>query len=207
MARLHHVSSGVLTGTTAGASLPTRSTGFKATPPAARVGVEPWFSLTPGSPTFDTRVSAGDAPGVAATLESWGAVTGPDVPHGPDAWLVLGGHAVVPGTPAPAVVDALRKHSVARIAVTSEELAGSRQILVLVSVRSLVPEGDASVQVLLGTHMVGEDAIARAPAGDDRIAVLIDALPGAAVSFELSLRLAGAASARLAVLGVAGHLL
>lgn len=178
-------------------------------PEGAGSAVAPWFSLTPRSPSVDSRVGGSDVE-LTATMATFGGITGPRSTIGLGGGLVddadappvvLGGNPVAPGTPAGPVAARPRQCTV-RLRIAAEGIAGDHQCLVLAAVCALSP--DCRVQVLLGELALGELTVA----GEDRIAVLVDVPDDGRLVMELWLRLASRdPDARLGVRGMEGHLL
>jgi hypothetical protein len=167
--------------------------------------VAPWFSLTPRSPSVDSRVGGSDVE-ITATMATFGGITGPrstvglvDGAEAPP--VVLGGNPVAPGTPAGPVAARTRQCTV-RLRIAAEGVAGDHQCLVLAAVCALSP--DCRMQVLLGELALGELTVA----GEDRLAVLVDVPDDGRLVMELWLRLSSRdPEARLGVRGIEGHLL
>ncbi len=211
MARLHHVPVHTVVAQRPSSGPVTGGPTWKASLPTPSRAVEPWFSLTPQVPSVDNRLGSSSDAGIAATLETFGSVTGPSVSGhavksaaGSEAWpAVLGGLPVPPGTPAPAADTEFFRYSHARIALDADGLGRGRQCLLLVAVRAVGPGEQAGVQLFAGTECIGEDPVT----GDDRIGALIDVPDHGALALDIRLRLVGAPAARLAILGVQGHLL
>ncbi|MCA9652891.1 MAG: hypothetical protein H6712_20740 [Myxococcales bacterium] len=209
MARLHHVSRETLLALRPTMRGPvSEGPSWKASrPDALDAAIAPWFSLTPRSPSFDSRVGDSDAE-LSATMATFGGVTGPrargeGLPEGtePPA-VVLGGNPVAPGTPAGPVAMRPRQCSV-RLRLSAEGLAPGRQCLVLVAVATMGGR-DHRVQLMLGETMLGEDRVR----GEDRLGVLLDVPDDGRLLLELWLRLASSdAEAHLGVRGIQGHLL
>ncbi len=167
--------------------------------------VVPWFSLTPRSPSIDSRIGDSDA-GLTATMATFGGMTGPrttiGLADGADAPpVVLGGSPVPPGAPA-GPVAARPRHCSVRLRVAAGGVEGDHQLLVLVAVCAL--SSDCRVQVLLGELAIGELCIR----AEDRIAILVDVPLEGRLLMELWLRLASLdPDARLGLRGIEGHLL
>lgn len=168
--------------------------------------MEPWFQLTPDAPSADTRIGAG--PGIVATLETFGGVTGPVVHGGelegdPPA-VVLGGAAGVPGSPAPARTADFTRGCAVRILLRADELGPERQALIIVGLRGDPAPRHAVVQSFVGLQPIAEDLVS----GEDRLAFAVDAAADGGLAVDLVLRLCGIDSAvRLGVRGVVGYLL
>lgn len=177
-----------------------------ARPEAGDAALSPWFSLTPRSPSFDSRVGDSDAE-LSATMATFGGVTGPRGPAQQSEGtepppVVLGGNPVAPGTPAGAVAARPRQCTV-RLRIAAEGLGAGRQCLVLAAVTALAGR-DHRVQLILAETMLGEPPVHR----DDRIAILFDVPDDGRLRVELWLRLASSdAAATLGVRGIQGHLL
>src|SRR5687767_11860768 len=130
MARLRYIDVALLGSARAGFRPPLLpGPAWKATRPRGAAGstgltgIDPWFELTPRACAIDTRVSGGDGVGVAASLETHGGVTGPDLAsaalgrEGLDPpEVTLGGCVVQPGTPAPDDLAELERQCTVRIA-------------------------------------------------------------------------------------------
>lgn len=167
--------------------------------------VAPWFSLSPRSPSVDSRIGGSDVE-ISATMATFGGITGPrstvgliDGAEPPP--VVLGGNPVAPGTPAGPIAARSRQCSL-RLRLAAEGIAGDHQCLVLTAVCGLSP--DCRVQVLLGELVLGELVIA----GEDRIALLVEVPEDGHLVMELWLRLCSPdPEARLGVRGIEGHLL
>ena len=202
MARLLHVGANVLLAQRDCMRPPPEGGGVKVARPRTPTTVEPWFELSPRHPLVDSRVREG-IEGVAASLETFGGVTGPAVPTDREAEeVVLGGHPVPGGTLAPDDLAHFDRQCTARVAVAAQGLARPRECLVVVAVRGLGERG-VRVQAFVGRELVGEDLVV----GDDRVAALFE-LHGEDVSFELRLRLAGPdRDSMLGIRGVLGYLL
>jgi hypothetical protein len=203
VARLIHVGYGVLLAQRDAMRPPPDGGGMKASRPRLPTAVEPWFELSPRHPLVDSRVREG-IEGVAASLETFGGVTGPNIVVDREIdEIVLGGHHVASGTLAPEDLSAFDRQCTARIAVAADGLARPRECLVVAAVRGLGAENRARVQTFVGRELVAEDFVY----GDDRIAALVE-LRGDDVVFELRLRLAGPEhDAKLSIRGVHGTLL
>lgn len=178
-----------------------------ARPDAPDAALAPWFSLTPRSPSVDSRVGDSDAE-LSATLATFGGVTGPrpreaGLPDGVETPpVVLGGNPVPPGTP-PGPVAHRTRQCTARLRIAAEGLGPARQCLVLAAVTALGGR-DHRVQLLLGESSLGEDRVA----GEERLAVLLEVPDDGTLRVELWLRLASSdVDAQLGVRGVLGHLL
>ncbi len=200
LARLIHVDRDTLARARVGfEAMPPVPDGWKVTRPRHVDGLGAWFELTPHAPFIDSRVGTG-APGVAATLETFGGMTGPAVPeHAAEDDVILGGGVAAAGAAAPADVEELKRQSGLRVCVVADELPGDRQCLLLLAVRGY----DAPlVQIFLGRVGIEE----RPVHGDERLAMVLPA-PGE-LAVDVRVRLAGhAASSRLGVMGVQGFLL
>jgi hypothetical protein len=174
-------------------------------PDASGSAVAPWFSLTPRSPSVDSRIGGSDVE-LSATLSTYGGVTGPRTTAGlvdgaEPPPVVLGGNPVAPGAP-PGPVAARSRQCAVRLRIATEGIAGEHQCLVLAAVCALCP--DCRVQVLLGEVALGELTLA----GEDRVAVLVDVPDDGRLVMELWLRLCSLdPDARLGVRGIEGHLL
>lgn len=174
-------------------------------PDGSGSAVAPWFSLTPRSPSVDSRVGGSDVE-LSATMATFGGITGPRATAGvvdgaEPPPVVLGGNPVAPGTPAGPVAARPRQCTV-RLRIAAEGIDGDHQCLVLAAVCGLSP--DCRVQVLLGELALGEVTIG----GEDRIAVLVDVPDDGRLVMELWLRLSSLdPDARLGVRGIEGHLL
>jgi hypothetical protein len=212
MARLRYIDAGLLSAARATFRPPLLpGPSWKAARPRATSGLEPWFELTPRACAIDTRVTGGDGVGVAASLETHGGVTGPDLGAAAFARdgldppeVTLGGCVVQPGTPAPDDLAELERQCTVRIAASADDLARGGQLLLLVAVRGLGDGDSAIVQSLVGHELVGEDLVR----GEDRLGALVDIGIAGAFSFEVWLRLAGPTPrARLGVRGAQGFLL
>lgn len=208
MAKLLHVTAEQLVAVRSAmrAPVPDGPTWKASRPEGVGEAVAPWFTLTPSSPSFDSRIGDTDVE-LTATMATFGGVTGPrsatagllDSAEPPP--VVLGGNPVAPGSPAGAAALRMRQCTV-RLRLTSEGLASDRQCLVLAAVCGLHP--GCRVQVLLAEHTLAE-----LPVGsEDRISVLLDVPTDGLLRVELWLRLASHdAAARLGVRGIVGHLL
>jgi len=179
---------------------------WKAVRPDGTAGaVPPWFSLTPRSPSVDSRVGGSDVE-LSATMATFGGITGPRSTVGllEDAEpppVVLGGNPVAPSTPAGPVAARQRQCTV-RLRMAAEGIDGDHQCLLLVGVCALSP--DCRVQVLLGELGLGELTVV----GEDRIAVFVEVPDDGRLVMELWLRLCSLdPEARLGVRGIEGHLL
>lgn len=167
--------------------------------------VAPWFSLTPRSPSVDSRVGGSDVE-LSATMATFGGITGPRTTVGlvdgaEPPPVVLGGNPVAPGTPAGPVAARPRQCTV-RLRLAAEGIAGDHQCLVLAAVCALSP--DCRLQVLLGELALGELTLA----GEDRLALLVEVPDDGRLVLELWLRLCSLdPDARLGVRGIEGHLL
>jgi hypothetical protein len=203
VARLVHVGLGTLLAQRDEMRPPPDGGGIKASRPRQPTTVEAWFELSPRHPWVDTRVREG-IEGLAASLETFGGVTGPGLAGDREAdEVVLGGHFVAGGTLAPEDLSVFDRQCTARIAVAADGLSRPRECLVVVAVRGLGEQGRARVQTFVGRELVGEDFVY----GEDRIAVLAE-LRGELATFELRLRLAGPDhDSKLGIQGVQGHLL
>jgi len=174
-------------------------------PDGSGSAVAPWFSLTPRSPSVDSRIGGSDVE-LSATMATFGGITGPRATAGlvdgaEPPPVVLGGSPVAPGTPAGPVAARPRQCTV-RLRLAAEGIAGDHQCLLLAAVSALSP--DCRVQVLLGELALGELTLA----GEDRIAVLVEVPDDGRLVMELWLRLASLdPDARLGVRGMEGHLL
>lgn len=174
-------------------------------PDGTGAAVSPWFSLTPRSPSVDSRIGGSDVE-LTATLATFGGITGPRsvvglVDGAEPPPVVLGGNPVAPGTPA-GPVAARPRQCTARLRMAVEGVDGDHQCLVLVAVCGLSP--DCRVQVLLGELALGELTVA----GEDRIAILVEIPDDGRLVMELWLRLCSLdPDARLGVRGIEGHLL
>jgi hypothetical protein len=173
---------------------------WKARRPSGGTVLDPWFELTAASPWIDTRVVRSDSPGVAAALETYGGLTGPDHQAEPlepadQREVVLGGNVVAPRTPPPTAPAEFRRQCCVRLSFEAEGLEGERQCLVLFALRGR--EGPI-VQSFAGLHPIGETSIH----GAERLAVLVDVPLGGQLELDLWLRLA--ASHAGAVFGVRG---
>lgn len=176
-------------------------------PDGPDAAVPAWFSLTPRSPSIDSRVGASDVE-LSASMATFGGITGPGVAParrasgGVPPPVVLGGNPVAPGTPAGALDERTRQCAV-RLRLAAEGLGRGRQCLVLAAV-SAVGTGDHRVQILLGDTTVAEDPVGK----DERIAVLLEVPNDGRLQLEMWLRLASSgARAQLGVGGIEGHLL
>ena len=207
MARLHPVRASTVLSQWPNDGPTTGGPTWKPSHPTPVGAVEPWFSLTPRVPALDNRLGTKSDTGVAATLETFGGVTGPSAlvaGSGSEAWpAVLGGQAVPPGTPAPPSVAEFSRYSHARIALEAEGIPTGRECLLLVAVRALPPREVAAVQVFVGTDHIADDPVT----AEDRLALLVDVPDGGRLALDVRLRLVGGPTERLAILGVAGHLL
>ncbi|MCA9709182.1 MAG: hypothetical protein KDK70_25280 [Myxococcales bacterium] len=209
MARLHHVSREQLLALRPSLQGPrVGEASWKAAHPEGPDAALPaWFSLTPRSPSIDSRVGGSDVE-LTATLETFGGVTGPRVAAlerigaaEPPA-VVLGGNPVPPGTPA-GPVEARTRQCTVRLRLLAEGVPRGRQCLVLLAVCAL-GSGEHRVQLLLGEATLAEDVIH----GEDRLAVLLDVPNDGHLQVDLWLRLcASDAGAQLGVRGAQGHLL
>jgi hypothetical protein len=167
--------------------------------------VAPWFSLTPRSPSVDSRIGGSDVE-LSATMATFGGITGPRAAVGLEGGaepppVVLGGNPLAPGTPAGPVAARPRQCTV-RLRIAAEGIAGDHQCLVLAAVCALSP--DCRVQVLLGELVLGELTIV----GEDRLASLVEVPDDGRLVLELWLRLCSLdPEARLGVRGIEGHLL
>lgn len=176
-----------------------------ARPDGTGEAVAPWFSLTPRSPSVDSRIGGSDVE-LSATMATFGGITGPRSTAGLESGaepppVVLGGNPVPPGTP-PGPVAARPRQCAVRLRLAAEGIAGDHQCLVLAAVCALSP--DCRVQVLLGELGLGELTVA----GEDRIALLVDVPDDGRLVMELWLRLCSLdPEARLGVRGLEGHLL
>lgn len=205
MARLHHVAAATVLAQWPADGPSTGGPTWKPSHPTPVGAVEPWFALTPRVPWVDNRLGTKSDAGVAATLETFGGVTGPSalVPGSESAPAVLGGQAVPPGTPSPPTVGEFSRYSHARIALDAEGIPTGHQCLLLVAVRALPPREVAAVQLFVGTDHIADDPIT----GEDRLALVVDVPDGGRLALDIRLRLVGGPTERLAILGVAGHLL
>lgn len=207
MARLHHVSRELLARAGLGPE-PGPAPTWRPGRPRGGGGVEPWFQLTPDAPSADTRVGAGMGPGVVATLETFGGVTGPalhalDLEGDPPA-VVLGGAAAAAASPPPAHPADFTRGCAIRIVVRAGDLGRDRQALVVVGVRGDGPPRHAIVQSFAGLVPIAEDAVS----GEDRLAFAVDAAADGGLSVDLVLRVCGIdPGVRLGVRGVVGYLL
>lgn len=204
MPRLHHVPLRTVVSQTPSTRLATGGPTWKPSHPVPRGAIEPWFSLTPRGSAVDNRTVGAADEGVAATLETFGSVTGPSATFSGagEAWpAVLGGQPVAPGTPGPTAEAEFLRHSHACVALDADGLGQGRQCLLLVAVRAVGPTERAAVQVFVGTEFVAEDQIHQ----EERIAVLVDIADNGRLRIDLRLRLVGGYDARLALLGVTGH--
>jgi hypothetical protein len=203
VARLVHVGVGTLLAQRDAMRPPPEAGGIKASRPRHPSAVEPWFELSARHPWIDTRVREG-IEGVAASLETFGGMTGPGIVGEREAdEIVLGGHHVAAGTLAPEHLSAFDRQCTARLAVAADGLARPRECLVMIAVRGIGDQGRARVQTFVGRELVGEDFVY----GEDRLAALVE-LRGDHATFELRLRLAGPdRDSRLGIVGVHGHLL
>ncbi len=179
---------------------------WKAVRPDGTAGaVPPWFSLSPRSPSVDSRVGGSDLE-LSATMATFGGITGPRSTVGllDDAeppLVVLGGNPVAPGTPA-GPVGARQRQCTVRLRMAAEGIDGDHECLVIAAVCAL--SHDCRVQVLLGELGLGELTVV----GEDRIAVLVEVPDDGRLVMELWLRLCSPDSeARLGVRGIEGHLL
>ena len=167
--------------------------------------VAPWFSLTPRSPSVDSRIGGSDVE-LSATMATFGGITGPRTTAGlvdgaEPPPVVLGGNPAPPGTPAGPIAARPRQCAV-RLRIAAEGIAGDHQCLVLAAVSALSP--DCRVQVLLGELALGELTVI----GEDRIAILVEVPEDGRLVMELWLRLCSPdPDARLGVRGIEGHLL
>lgn len=167
--------------------------------------VAPWFSLTPRSPSVDSRIGGSDVE-LSATMATFGGLTGPRstvglVDGAEPPPVVLGGNPVAPGTPAGPVAARPRQCTV-RLRLAAEGIAGDHQCLLLAAVCALSP--DCRVQVLLGELALGELTVH----GEDRLAILVEVPDDGRLVMELWLRLCSLdPEARLGVRGIEGHLL
>jgi len=177
-----------------------------ARPEGAAEAVVPWFSLTPRSPSFDSRIGGSDVE-LSATLATFGGVTGPrsataglaDGAEPPP--VVLGGNPVAPGSP-PGPVAMRARQCTLRLRLSAQGLSPDRQCLVLAAVCGLHP--GCRVQVLLAEHALAELPVT----SEDRLAIRLDVPPDGLLRVELWLRLASHdPAARLGVRGIVGHLL
>lgn len=166
-----------------------------------------WFSLTPRSPSIDSRVGDSDIE-LTATMATFGGITGPGLAaagHGSGAEpppVTLGGNPLPPGAPA-GPVGARARQCTARLRLLAEGLRSDRQCLVLAAVSAL-GSGEHRVQLLLGESVVAEDSIR----GEDRIAVLLDVPADGRLLLDLWLRLCSHdPGAQLGIRGFQGHLL
>lgn len=183
------------------------STWKVAHPDGPDAAVPAWFSLTPRSPSTDSRVGNADEE-LSATMATFGGITGPRVApigHGGGAEpppVILGGNPVAPGTPA-GPRESLMRQCTVRLRLAAEGLARGRQCLVLVAVRAM-GVGEHRVQLLLGETILAEDAVR----GEDRLGMLLDVPDDGRLRLELWLRLcARDPGAQLGVRGIQGHLL
>lgn len=208
MARLLHVTAEQLVAVRPAmrAPVPDGPAWKAARPEPTGEAVSPWFTLTPSSPSFDSRVGDTDVE-LTATMATFGGVTGPrsataGLLDGADPPpVVLGGNPVAPGSPPGPVALRARQCSV-RLRLASEGLAADRQCLVLAAVSGLHP--GCRVQVLLAELALAELSVA----SEDRLAVVFDVPPDGLLRVELWLRLASHdPAARLGVRGFVGHLL
>jgi hypothetical protein len=174
-------------------------------PEGSGEAVAPWFSLTPRSPSVDSRIGGSDVE-LSATMATFGGITGPRTVVGlvdgaEPPPVVLGGNPVAPGTPA-GLVAARSRQCAIRLRLAAEGIAGDHQCLVLAAVCALSP--DCRVQVLLGELVLGELVLA----GEDRLALLVEVPEDGHLVMELWLRLCSPdPDARLGVRGIEGHLL
>lgn len=174
-------------------------------PEGSAAAVPPWFSLTPRSPSVDSRIGGSDVE-LTATMATFGGITGPHATMGVTDGaepppVVLGGNPVAPGAPAGPVSMRPRQCTV-RLRLAAEGIEGDHQCLLLAAV--CAPTPDCRVQVLLGELALGEVTVAT----EDCIAVLVETPLDGRLVLELWLRLASAsADARLGVRGIVGHLL
>ena len=182
---------------------------WRATRPRDPGGVEPWFALTPRSPGVDTRVGGSAGPGVAASLETFGGMTGPAFAaalgdgSGVDE-VILGGNPVPLGTPAPEHPKAFDRYSCIRIAIYAEGVARGRQCLLVGSMRARGANDLAGIQTFVGRAPVSEDLLR----GEERLALLIDVPEDETFILELRWRLCGSdLETTLGFRGVTGYLL
>lgn len=166
-----------------------------------------WFTLTPRSPTLDSRVGGADVE-LTATLETFGGVTGPPVASPKRTGgieppsVVLGGNPSPLGAP-PGSVRTRQGQCTARLRLLAEGLGRGRQCLILAAVAAL-GSGEHRLQLVLGASVIAEDPIL----GEERIAVLFEVPTDGHLLLDLWLRLCSAdAGARLGVRGMQGHLL
>jgi hypothetical protein len=207
VARLIHLTRRDLVVAAAGFEpVPQASPEWKARRPRETSTLTPWFELTPTSPWIDSRVSERGAPGVAAALQTFGGLTGPDLraelyDSARAAQVVLGGNPIAPGTPPPSEPHGFRRQCAVRLAVAADGIEGDRQCLVLVAVHGF---DGAIVQSFAGLHAIGEAAVF----GEERVAVLVDVPESGELALDLWFRLcATRPSSRLGVQGIDGFLL
>jgi len=203
MARLHHITVDTVVAQRPRTGPATLGPTWKPSHPTPLGAIDVWFSLTPSVPSVDNLTGLDSELGVAATLETFGGVTGPTAarPGSEPFAAVLGGQAVAAATPAPATVDEFARHSHARLALAAQGLGAGRQCLIIAALRATGPTERAAVQLFAGTQFIGEDAVH----GDERIAVLIDVPENGRLALDLRLRLVGGPATRVAILGVQGH--
>ncbi|MGB1016495.1 MAG: hypothetical protein ACPG4T_20325 [Nannocystaceae bacterium] len=207
MAHLIHIDPAILGRAAANMEMPPTAVGeWMARRPSGPLG--PWFELSPASPAIDGRLE--DGPGVTAALECFGGVSG--LLPGPLRRLpslgaaVLGGHPVMPGSPAEHDVSKFRRQLRAqcsiRLRVAASGLVPGRQMLLLIC---LYAHRAPVVQTFVGTTQVDEAALSP---GDARYGILMELDDRGGRVCELWLRLAGRSVAtHLGVYGVQGFLL
>ncbi len=207
VAHLIHIDAGVLARAAANMEQPPAAVGeWMARRPQGPLG--PWFELSPSSPAIDGRLD--DGPGVTAALECFGGVSG--LLPGPLRQLpgqgaaVLGGHPVMPGSPAETDVSKFRRQLRAqcsiRLRVAIGGLAPGRQMLLLFC---LYAHRQPLVQTFVGTNLVDEAALMP---GEARYGILMELDDRGGRVCELWLRLAARSVAtHLGVYGVQGFLL
>ncbi len=173
---------------------------WRPTRPGGDDPVPAWFSLTPRAPSADTRVGGG--PGLLATLETSGGVTGPGTVDG--ATVTLGGAMVSPGAAAPASFESFAHDCTIRLALAASGLRRGAQALIVFAVGTESAEERAIVQSFAGLVPVGEDLVF----GDDAVSFCVDAGDDGALGLRLVLRLcATERRPRLGLRGVVGYLL
>ena len=159
--------------------------------------VAPWFDLTPRAPQVDTRVD-GNPVGVAATLETFGGVTGPGLPAPPEPGVLVAGNPAAPGSEAQLSLGDLRRQCGLRLCLDapSPDRAGACLILLRVT-----GSDSAFVQLYLGAVPLAEHLVTRPTS----LAVLVE--PEGPLTLDLRARLAGSARASLLIHGAQGFTL
>lgn len=199
MARLHHITKAMLSAAGPAPKIEPGSS-WRPSRPGGDDPVPPWFTLTPRAPSADTRVGGG--PGLLATLETSGGMTGPGAVDG--AIVTLGGAMVSPGAAAPASFESFAHDCTIRLSLAASGLRRGAQALVVFSVATESAQQRATVQSFAGLVPVGEDIVY----GDDAISFCVDGGDDGALGLRLVLRLcASEHRPRLGLRGVVGYLL